>query len=339
MKLAEGPVTNFPVMMKFTLSLCAAMLLSACFGEVPHENPLDPGSALFVKTGVVRGQVTTYYQPFLAISGVAIELAPQNLSTVTDGDGSFSFRDVPVGDYWVFARDPRYVPDSVRIAVQQEEPQRLMFKLDALPQIHSFSGQTFHLNNLPPEEDIFYAQFETQVSDPDGLADIASVMIEVPAFGLQDTMQATSSAGVYEFRLFGSELPHGKLHAAIGYPIRIKVRDRLDHMPTPKELILFRIIDSSPQTAAPRDLQTTNARPQLRWQKMNLPFPFTYRARVTRVIGGINTLAWESPNISEQDTTFTVDRTLASGEYRWSVSVIDEFGNTSASQPAAFRVE
>jgi hypothetical protein len=152
-------------------------------------------------------------------------------------------------------------------------------------------------------------------------------------------MQATATTGAFDFRLFGSELPHGELHAAIGYPIRINVSDRLGHTPKPKELILFRIIDQSPQTASPRDLQATAARPRLSWRKLELPFPYTHRARVTRVVGGINTLAWESPSLSEQDTTFTVDRTLAAGEYRWTVSVIDEFGNTSTSQPAAFRVE
>lgn len=326
-------------MMRSLMALPAALVLSGCFGDVPHENPLDPGSDRFVETGVLRGQVTTYYQPFLALSGVTIELSPQNLSTATDSDGLFSFREVPVGEYWVFARDPRYVKDSVRVLVQQETPQRLLFKLDALPQITSFAGRTFHVGSLPPEEDVYFALFEAEVSDPDGLADIASVVIELPALGLQDTMQVTAAAGLFDFRLFGSELPQGELHAAIGYPIRLNVRDRLGSKANPKELILFRIIDQLPEASTPRDLQVVAARPRLSWRPMDLPFPFRYRARVTRVVGGINTLAWESPALSELDSAVTVDRTLAGGEYRWTVSVIDEFGNTSTSAPAAFRVQ
>lgn len=316
-----------------------ALLLSGCFGDVSHENPLDPRSDRFIKTGVLRGQVTTYYQPFLALRGVTIELSPQNLSTTTDADGLFSFREVPVGEYWVFARDPRYVKDSVRVTVQQEVPQRVQFKLDALPQIDAFVGRTFHVGSLPPEEDVYFALFEAEVSDPDGPADIARVTLEIPALGLQDTMQATATAGLFDFRLFGSELPRGELHSAIGYAIRLNVRDRLGSRANPKELILFRIIDQLPKAETPRDLQVVTARPLLSWSPMTLPFPFRYRVRVTRVVGGVSTLAWESPALEEQNTTVAVDRTLASGEYRWTVSVSDEFGNTSTSAPAAFRVQ
>jgi len=193
------------------LVIGAACLLWSCFGDVPHENPLDPDSPLFVSTGVVRGQVTTFYKPYLPISGVSVELWPGSYTAVTDSGGIFIIRNVPIGGYWAIASHRRYASDSTLITVEQENPARIEFKLDALPQIRNFTGRTTHVSNLLPEDDLYFARFEVQVTDPDGLADIAGVILNIPApsIGLTDTMQATAEPGYTIWSCLARTFPAG----------------------------------------------------------------------------------------------------------------------------------
>jgi len=114
--------------------------------------------------------------------------------------------------------------------------------------------------------------------------------------------------------------------------------DRLGNQPVPKEFIISRIIEETSETISPVDRESTGPSPTLAWTSMALSFPFTFRVQIDRIVAGINTPAWEKEAIDSNDTTISVDKVLASGEYRWTVSVVDEFGNTSTSKPAAFVV-
>ena len=321
------------------LLLCAAGLMWSCLGEVPHENPLDPESDLFVNTGVIRGEARTFYQPARPIGGVTVELWPGNQNALSDTSGVFTMRNVPVGEYWITARHKDYAPDSARILVEQGTPARASFQLDALPRIQSVTGRTFHVSSVPPEENVEFALLEAHVEDPDGPADIAAVLVEIPFLGLLDTLAATSVAGRYELKLFGSDLPEGRLHSILARSLLFSARDRLGNQPQPKELVVFRIIDQSPQIVSPQNRAAADSsRPNLTWNPFGTTFPFTFSVRVEKIVGGIPALAWERMGISSQTTAIRVMKTLTRGEYRWTLSVVDEFGNTSTSQPAAFLV-
>jgi len=198
------------------LLACAAMSWWSCFRDVPHENPLDPSSQLFVSTGTLRGQVTTFYQPYRAVRGVMLELWPSSLTAVSDTAGFFVLRNAPAGEYLLYARHKDYASDSTRVIVQQESPVRVSFLLDALPQIRRVSGRTVHVSNLPPEEDVDFALFEAVIDDPDGAADIARVEMRIPGINRVDSLSETSQAGVYSLKLFGSDLPNGRLHSILG---------------------------------------------------------------------------------------------------------------------------
>lgn len=321
------------------LPACAAIFLWSCLGDVPHENPLDPESNLFVSTGILRGQVTTFYQPYRPVRGVMLELWPSNLSTLSDSAGFFTFRNAPVGEYLLYARHKDYAGDSTRVIIQQETPGRVNFLLDALPAIRRVSGRTTHLNNLPPEENVDFAFFEAEVNDPDGLADIARVVMQIPGINKTDSLIETSQAGVYNLKLFGTELPSGRLHGILGREILFTAWDRLGKKSEPQKLILFRIIDQAPEIISPKDRAPADStRPLLRWNPFNGAFAFTYGARVEKIVAGVPALAWDKYQIESGLTAVRVDKILTKGEYRWVLSVTDEFGNTSISPPAAFLV-
>ncbi len=321
------------------LTACAATFWWSCFNDVPHENPLDPGSELFVSTGSLRGQVTTFYQPYRPVRGVMLELWPSNLTTISDTAGLFVIRNAPVGEYLLYARHKNYAGDSTRVIIQQESPGRVNFLLDALPQVRRVTGRTFHVGNLRPEDEVDYALFEVQADDPDGPADIARVLLQIPSIDRTDSLRETSQAGVYDFKLFGTELANGRLHSILGREILFTAVDRLGKQPEPKKLILFRIIDQEPEILSPKDRAAADStKPLLKWKLFSAVFPFTHGIRVERIVAGIPALAWEKSGLESTVAAVRVDKVLAPGEYRWTVSVTDEFGNTSTSTPAAFVV-
>lgn len=328
-------------MKKPCLQFClfSTLLLLSCFGEMAHENPLDPQSPAFVSTGVVRGQVTTFYQPYRAIRGVTLELTPGNINTLSDTTGSFILRNIPEGKYTLTARHQSFATDTLGILVQRENSVRLTFQLDALPKITSFTGRTFHINNLPPEDNVDFAHFEARVEDPDGLADIAEVWMQVAGLNRTDTLHETSQAGLYDLKLFGSDFSNGSLHSILGRRLQFIARDRLGKISPIEELILFRIIDPPPEAFAPKERAAADSiRPKLTWKPITLPFAFSYSVRVERIASGIPTLVWERNGIPDTQTVIRVDRALVRTEHRWTIAVVDEFGNTSTSTPAAFIV-
>ncbi len=306
---------------------------------MPHENPLDPESPAFVSTGILRGQVTTFYQPYRGIRGVALELAPGNMNTLSDTTGAFTLRNIPEGEYTLFARHKSFASDSMRITVERENSARLTFQLDALPKITGLTGRTFHVNNLPPEENVDFALFEARVEDPDGRADIAKVWMQIEGNARTDTLRETSQTGVYDLKLFGNDFANGSLHSILGRRLRFMASDRLGKRSTIEELLLFRIIDPPPEILSPKERAPADSiRPKLAWTRLPSTFAFTYHVRVERIASGIPTLVWERMAIPEAETFVRVDRALARGEHRWTIAVVDEFGNTSTSTPAAFVV-
>lgn len=322
---------------KFLLPLAA--LLYSCFGEVPHENPLDPESPAFVSTGIVRGQVTTFYQPFRGIREVTLELTPGNMSTLTDTTGAFTLRNVPEGAYTLFARHKSFAIDSMRITVERENIARYTFQLDALPTITSVTGRTFHVENLPPEENVDFALFEARVEDPDGRADIAKVWMQIEGNTRTDTLRETSQTGVYDLKLFGGDFANKSLHSILGRRLKFMASDRLGKESPMVEVILFRIIEPAPQIISPKDRAPADSvRPKLTWTPLPQSFAYTYQVRVERIRGGIPAVVWERAGIPDSQTSIRVDRALTRDEHRWTIAVVDEFGNTGTSSPAAFVV-
>ncbi|NUO78853.1 carboxypeptidase regulatory-like domain-containing protein [candidate division KSB1 bacterium] len=322
------------------LLLLCAVLSWSCLGDMPHENPLDPQSPAFVSTGVLRGQVTTFYQPYRGIRGITLELSPGNMSTLTDTTGAFTLRNIPEGDYVLYARHKNYASDSVQVTVAQEASARLTFQLDALPKITSVIGRTFHVSNVPPEENVDFALFEARVEDPDGRADIAKVWMQIEGSARADTLRETSQAGLYDLKVFGTDFPNRSLHHLLGRRLRFMVSDRLGHQSDTEEVILFRIIDPPPETISPKERALADStKPRLIWQPLPRTFAFSYSVRVEKIVGGIPSLVWERLAIADSLSSLRVDRALTRGEHRWTVAAVDEFGNTSTSSPAAFVVK
>jgi hypothetical protein len=71
---------------------------------------------------------------------------------------------------------------------------------------------------------------------------------------------------------------------------------------------------------------------------MSLPHPFTYRVEVFRTLGAnVKELYRSQIDIASNTSSIRVEN-VDMGDYFWTVSVVDEFGNWSQSRPAGFSV-
>jgi hypothetical protein len=89
---------------------------------------------------------------------------------------------------------------------------------------------------------------------------------------------------------------------------------------------------------------TTGSTPRLHWSLPDVAFNYTYLLRISRVVSGVNYEIATYSQIGSVDNAFQFPgdnsgETLDPGDYLWTISVIDDFGNYSRSKEAAFVVK
>lgn len=326
-----------------TSILALTLIMSACLEDGERGNPLDPLSSNFVDEGQVSGRVTQ--RSLAGVSGSLVQLTPGGLTSVTDGSGSFSISDVPSGSYTVTVEAAGYVNAVDTISVAPGVPVAANFELNGLPILESWTVNTAHISRWWPLEDLFQVEFVVQASDIDGVFDVDKVWLDIPDYGFADTLLTTQTTGTFARTLNDLDLPTTTIHALLGRPMLLSVRDHLSDIVTTPDLRLVRIIDETPEAVeeafqnGPQDcLQGQSGSgvvPLIEWKPLFLPYPFTHRVDIIRVDSGLETLVERIDNIPFDETS-VVATPLPDGEYYWTVAVVDEFMNRSRSKQVGF---
>ncbi|MCX6600978.1 MAG: hypothetical protein NT025_05380 [bacterium] len=98
---------------------------------------------------------------------------------------------------------------------------------------------------------------------------------------------------------------------------------------------LFRVIESVPQLAAPMNNDTVDSQPTLVWPVFDGGYPFEYLVTVISESSGDT--SWNSL-LPSSVLSARVPVVLADGPYQWTITVIDEFSNSSRSKEGLFLV-
>lgn len=317
------------------------VLASGCLGEVEHSNPLDPLAPGFEAVGGIQGVTTQYYPPFRPLSGVAVVLEPGGWITRSDAEGRYAFSGLPVGTYTLQADKPGFVAhtDTV-LAVVLGERAEVDIRLDGLPRISQIRLSTHHVSRWWPQQDLYFLNIEAEVEDPDGVADLRAVWLEIPDFQFIDTLQTTPTPGRFTGTFNARDLPGASLHALLGHAIVPMLQDQTGAITAWSAQTLSRIIDTTPQTEGPQEQEiVSNARPDLRWLPANVPFRHQYQVDIVRVDANIQTLVQSYTGISSDSTRLQAAEPLPTGTYFWTVLIEDDFGNRSRSKEAGFIIQ
>lgn len=318
---------------------------AGCLGDAPHDNPLDPLSESYREVGAVAGQVTRLYQND-PVAGADVVLTPLEAGggaafvARTGSDGRFALDDVPAGTYRLAAEAGGYVPAADTVAVSLGARVERALRLDGRPVVTA-ALRTVHVSRWWPEEDLYLLEVDADVADPDGAIDVEAVWLEMDGAGFALPLQLTPVAGRFAATVDAGALPSGSLHAAVGQPFVVRVRDRAGVVEGTAGQTLARIIEETPVTASPQGLAlVAEPRPVLSWEPAALPFPFTYRVDVVRVVeANLQTVVQTVEGLGPETTTLQVPEALPRGTYYWTLSVVDAFGNRSRSKEAGFQVE
>ena len=256
----------------------------------------------------------------------------------TDASGTFRMPGVPSGRYAVILERDGYVrpPDSVTVPLGQTT--EVMLEMNGLPFFEQITLNTTHISRWWPPDDLYRLDVSVTANDPDPF-DVADVWLELPALSFADTLEETQTPGVFTTNLRPGDIPISTLHQVLGEPIRLLVRDRAGAQVQSLPQSPVRIIDETPLARSPQGLVSVDPRPLFEWERMTLPFPFTYRVEVVRVDPDIQTAVQSFSDLPSDTTKVQLATPLDTGEYFWTVAIVDAFGNLSRSKEAGFRID
>ncbi len=316
----------------------SVILWYGCVPEAPHSNPLDGIDTGATDSLTLAGAVFTRFQPVQPLENSEVKLLPDGLVRLTSPEGMYRFENLRPGNYRVVAEKADYLPDTLEVALKDAaSAQEVNFFLDALPVIARVRFYSEHIDQWWPGE-IYHAIFSLVVADPDGSADIDSLVFSVPQLNISQALQATSRADSFSIEIENFDLPGGTLQLLVENDSWLTVTDQAGAIVRGGPYFLRRIIDPAPIPQSPVDLQTAPAFPVLEWQPFTLPFSFTFEARVFRINAGVPVLIHISPPIDPALFTYTVPDSLGSGSYFWTIGVRDNLSNYSRSKEASFIV-
>ncbi len=319
-----------------TILFLGFFLLVGCWNDAPHDNPLDPVN----DNGLLElsGMVLTFYQPHSPISGATLLLQPGDVLIRTGTDGSFRFDNLHPGTYTLYCQAAGYARDSLWIELNDNRQQN--FYLNGLPYFSAVQVTSHHISRWFPTADVYYLEINVRVSDRDGVGDVKAVYCEIPFFAHRDTLDPGFNAGEFRKTLFEADLGVNSLHQLIGHPIFLYVEDNPGALVSSDPLYIARIIEAAPTLLGPIELETVPADSiHFRWQAPGIPFDHSFTIELFAINAGIATNVATIADIPATNSDWLYRSSLPPGDYYWTISVVDAFGNSSRSKEGVFRIQ
>ena len=325
------------------------ILVSGCFGDVDHDNPLDADSDGFEAVGTISVSATRFYPPFEGLDGVEVQFSrledgrAAKLIRIdqTRGGGVLLASGLEEGRYEVLASLSGFSSSRDSVIVEIARVKSVNVALDGLPFATQQSVVAVHTSRwFPQPQDLFTLEIDVRMDDPDGTADIDSVWIEIPSTGLSLPLLPTPTLGRFAETISENRLSPFLLQQLLGLDVHIRAVDQagFDNLIEPRRLV--RVIDETPIAISPQgETLLSTSTPQLVWEAARVPFGFTYRIDVVREEVNVQVTVETQQDVSSLASSAVVSTPLTPGNYYWTISIVDTFGNRSRSKEAGFRIQ
>ena len=337
------------------LCLCSLLVLFAlpgCLGDVAHDNPFDPQSDSYMPAGDVTGIVTDRASRTIADATILLEGrgSTTTFRTTTDVSGMYQFHAVPSGEYWILTEKDGFAELQDSVSVLNFETVNKNLSLNGAPRFEEVMIRSAHISRVwPPPTDFTLLEVMAHITDVDGVIDIEKAWFEIAGIGVSDTLLFTEAPGFFRKDLAAVDLGLSNMEEMLGEEIVVKVRDRPGYVSVHKPLMVARIIAETPVVSSPQAGAVLSVtQPLLRWVCRVLPYSFTYRVDVVRIDNVVRNSVTEIADLdpgavcmdnegsSQQEGSIQVDIPLDIGAYFWTVTIVDDFGNSSRSKEAGF---
>jgi len=320
----------------------AALILTDC-ADAPRENPLDPLSSHYQGNAAVAGKVYVLNQN-TPVPQARITLLESGISVATDSIGEYQFGKIEAGSITLVCSKENFVPDTQRTILETGSSRQISFGLNGSPYVISQKILTRKIDQYYPSPQ-YFVEINASVSDPNGITDVDSVWFVV-ADTLQYPMDYSPSAKLFQTIIFKYDFPTNTIQWLVGKPLTIQSKDRSKARSISSPFTITRIIENgaTPTSPTPLNNDTTGSTPVLMWTPPAVTFSYTYTLVIARVDAGTETVVWtyNGLNFFYEQLQFPGDssgQTLPPGNYVWTISVVDEFGNYCRSKEASFVVK
>jgi hypothetical protein len=324
-----------------SIVLGITLFFSAC-SDAPRDNPLDPLSPRYQGNAAVSGKVFVLIQntPVVQARVMCLE---NGLSVLTDSTGAYQFLKLDAGRLTFVCSEEGFVPDTQKIVLQAGTPQQIQFGLNGYPFVVSQNILTRKIDQYYPSPQ-YFVDVSASVSDPNGIEDVDSVWFV--ADSIQFAMGYSLSTKMWQTTIYKYALPTNTIQWLVGKPLTIVSTDRSNARGTGTPFYVTRIIEDEATPIYPSSLNndTTGSTPLLEWSPPNVTFIYTYTLSISLVSSGTESVVWTYAGLSfgSESLQFPHDnsgQTLGLGNYVWTISVVDEFGNYSRSKESSFVVK
>lgn len=324
----------------FAITIIIVFCLSGCLGDPVRDHPLDPLGENFLNEGSIAVQVTNFYPPRAGLEDIRVTVTPGFISGRTNNEGVFITPALQGGSYSIEVTQDGYARLDTTVQVSAGQTTELNLPLPGVPIFKRFELSSLHVSRwFPPPEELYSLEIEAELADHDGVADIDSLWVRIDDFAFSQFLFVEVAPGMYRHSIPSGDLPVG-LTALLGQEVQLEAKDRSGafNVSSPKSVI--RVIDETPIALDPLELMFVgSAQPTFTWEPLDLDFPFTFRLDVVRIDQNIQSTILTIEDIASSNTMIESTMSIAPGDYYWTVSVVDEFGNRSRSREAGFRIQ
>jgi hypothetical protein len=328
-----------------TILLCALTLFVGC-KDAPRDNPMDPSSAQYAKTASVKGRVLLLNRNSYIVSA-SISSLQDGVTVLSDADGNYCFNNLTMGNQTLICTKENFVPDTQQIILQNRTTKEVIFELNGAPYVLKQNILTRKIDQYYPSTQ-YFVDITASVSDLNGIMDVDSVWFAVDT--LLFPMDYSLTTKQFQITIYKYDLPTNTIQWLVNRPLRIRSKDRSNAVNLSIPFYVSRIIENTAMPMYPTinittlQMDTTGSTPLLQWLPPNVTFNYTYTLILSRVVSDIRTVMWTYTklNSSYMQLQFPADSSgliLSAGEYVWTISVVDDFGNYSRSKEAPFAVQ
>jgi hypothetical protein len=287
--------------------------------------------------GTLEGYIKTEAFPRQAIQNVDVFWKKQNIQIETDASGHFIFNNLPHENGYLYFEKDGYRNDSTEIIFDDSNIKSVEFYLNALPHLDSLFLFTTVENKYPDIQKV-KLDVNAYVKDKDGQSDIDSVFIKCSELDFSKVLPYGGFSNGYNSTFVAADLKLNSLDEVIGRVFNIIVKDNEGRIFNIGGSTIKRIIKQEISILSPANGAVTNSTPTLKWNRFRPGFNFTYSVRIyTDEVSPV--LVWSRDRISIDDIEIVVNSDLNQGDYFWTISCVDDFGDKAISKLATFTVQ
>jgi hypothetical protein len=319
-----------------------ALFFSGCVNDAPRDNPLDPLSGSYSGKGHLSGRVTVANQS-IGVAGAVIARTGSSMFTVSDSAGYFVFNDLAAGMHRFVCTAKDFTADTFDIEIRAEQTTNIIRGLNSAPLILSSSILTYKIDQYFPSPQ-YFVDVAAEVTDPNSIAELDSVWFAVDS--LRFPLTYSVSTKKFITTIYKYQFPTNTIQWLVGKPLRIIARDSKHAIGTGEVFYVTRVIENTATPAYPSSFNndTTGTTPVFKWLPPDVTFNFSYSLFLARADGGVLTQIWSTSGINSFFEEYAYPGSgsgpvLTAGNYSWSVSVVDDFGNVARSKESSFVIK